>query len=110
MTDSIDRIQMHREIEEGQLRRQLELEVLAAVQHEIWSHWMKYLFSQCPEFGMGVSITRYIPADKVIHWKRQMETPYAELSEKEKDSDRDQARKVMDALAIGGFSIRENGE
>ena len=76
------------------------IEAIAAVQHEIWSHWMRYLFSQCPELGETVSApgTRFIPADKVERWMRQMETPYAELSEKEKESDRDQARKVMEAL------------
>ena len=71
------------------------IEAIAAIQHEIWSHWMKYLFSQCPDVAFGI---KCIPADKVERWMRQMETPYAELSEKEKESDRDQARKVMEAL------------
>ena len=82
-------------------------EVLAKVQHEIWSHWMKYLFSLCPEVEGSVMETRYIPHDLVERWTYQMNTPYSELSEKEKDSDRDQAKKVIDALVIGGFSIKE---
>lgn len=83
-------------------------EVLAEVQHKIWSHWMEYLFSLCPEVEGSAMETRYIPHDLVIRWTRQMNTPYSELSEKEKDSDRDQAKKVIDALVIGGFSIKEN--
>lgn len=67
-------------------------EKLSEVQHEIWSHWMKYLFSVCEQNGNG-SLT--IPVDKVKHWQRQMDTPYSDLTEREKDSDREQADKVL---------------
>ena len=76
-------------------------EILADVQHEIWAHWMDYLFSQCKEAEDGW----VIPLDKVWRWSRQIITPYSELSEREKDSDRDQAKKIIDALVIGGFSV-----
>ena len=73
-------------------------EELAALMHEIWGHWMKYLFSQCwHNFGgtgeKDGSVT--IPVQSVERWMRQMRTPYDELSEKEKDSDREQADKVL---------------
>ena len=84
MTDSIDHIQMHREIKERQ-RKGEALEILANVQHEIWSHWMKYLFSVSSQNISG-SVT--IPANLVARWTRQMNTPYAELSEKEKESEK----------------------
>lgn len=71
------------------------LEELADVQHQIWSHWMVYLFSRCQRNPDG-SVT--IPADLVTRWKGQMATDYADLSEREKHSDRDQAHKVMDVL------------
>ncbi len=35
-------------------------EACAAVQHEIWSHWMKYLFAQCESVEGGW----LIPSDK----------------------------------------------
>lgn len=60
-------------------------EKLAAIQHEIWSHWMKYMFSVCQE--MPHSGGFIIPAEKVERWKRQMETDYNDLTEKEKQSD-----------------------
>ena len=46
---------------------------------------MKYQFSQGTENEDG-SFT--IPAEKAQRWKRQMETNYTDLTEKEKDSDR----------------------
>lgn len=72
-------------------------EAAADVQHQIWAHWMKYVFSVCPQQEDGSVI---IPADKVERWKRQVDTPYRELSEKEKESDRHQADKVLSALNI----------
>lgn len=71
-------------------------EELAAVQHEIWAHWTKYQFSICQHNEDG---TITIPADKVERWSRQMNTLYSELSDKEKESDRDQADKVLKVLA-----------
>ena len=73
---------------------QKKVEDLASVQHDIWSHWMKYLFLQCEErYGDVV-----IPRDKIIKWHRQMITPYSELSEKEKESDREQVKKLLKVM------------
>lgn len=71
------------------------IEALADKQHEIWAHWMKYLFGVSRRNDDG-SVT--IPADNVERWKRQMATAYADLSEREQDSDRHQAQKIMDVL------------
>jgi len=68
------------------------LDKLADVQHGIWSHWMEYLFSVCQEYGDGNMV---IPKEKVERWKRQMKTSYSELSEPEKDSDRNVAFDVL---------------
>lgn len=64
----------------------------AALQHEIWSHWMKYLFEVSIEHEDG-SIT--IPAGKVARWKRQIDTDYDELSPEEQESDIEQAIKII---------------
>lgn len=72
-------------------------EVIADQQHQIWAHWMRYLFSVCIEEDDGCMT---IPSVFVERWKRQCATDYADLSEKEKESDRDQARKVLAALQL----------
>ena len=68
-------------------------ERLAEVQHnEIWSSWMRWVFRVSIENDDG---TATIPANLVRRWKRQIATDYADLTEREKDSDRDQADKVL---------------
>jgi len=77
-------------------------EKLAKISHEIWAHWMKYLFSIC-EFSEdpNTCITFcIIPDEYVERWQRQIETEYDKLSEKEKDNDREQANKIMKVLNI----------
>ena len=70
-------------------------ERIAAVQHEIWSHWMQYLFS-VSTYNKDGSVT--IPEDKVSRWAEQGKTDYFWLSEREKESDRDQADKILAVL------------
>jgi len=70
-------------------------ECIADVQHAIWAHWMKYMFS-CGAFNPDGSWV--MPADKAKRWTRQMNTPYSELTEKERMSDRDQADKILVVL------------
>lgn len=70
-------------------------ERLADIQHQIWSHWMRYLFQICPRNADG-SVT--IPRDKVQRWTRQLETAYLLLPENEQESDKHQADRVVKAL------------
>lgn len=79
------------------------LEKLAAQEHDRWAGWMEYLFSKC-QFkpnpaspGVG-SFEAIIPAASVDHWQRQIDTKYADLSEREKESDRVEARKTLALL------------
>ena len=69
-----------------------EIEKLADVEHKGWSRWMKYLFSVSKENEDG---TITIPKNKVDRWKRQMNTDYKDLSNKEKESDRKEVRKFL---------------
>jgi len=75
------------------------LERLAALEHEQWAHWTKYMLGRLgPLFADPEHLTReqQLAAENIDRWRRQIETPYAELSEKEKDSDREWAGRVID--------------
>lgn len=67
-----------------------DLELHASVEHEIWSHWMRYMFSTGKMNSDG---SWTMPREKVERWTRQMNMPYSELSEEEKESDRKQVLK-----------------
>lgn len=92
------------------MKKNQKEELLADKQHEIWAHWMKYQFSKCQPHKISSLNTRtkeyedietgglVIPKDLVERWKRQMETPYSKLTDKEKESDREQVRKFIDLI------------
>ena len=68
------------------------LEFHAERQHQIWAHWMVYQFSLCEEQADGSLV---IPAEKVARWKQQLATAYDELSEAERESDRQVVREHL---------------
>lgn len=77
------------------------LEALAAVEHERWSHWQRYLHSRCQQRPDG---TLVIPAELARRWTEQMTTPYEALSEREQESDREQAHEYLAVIRdyLGG--------
>ncbi len=70
-------------------------EKLAAIEHERWADWQRYMHEQC---FRAINGNLVIPANLVEQWERQIATPYAALSEKEKNSDRDQVRRYWDLV------------
>lgn len=73
-------------------------ELLAAYAHEAWSGWMSYLFSKSTRNTDG-SVT--IPRWAVERWSRQASTKYALLPEEEKQSDRDEADRLLTVIDGG---------
>lgn len=71
------------------------IEQLADKEHASWARWMEYLFATCENHNDG-SVT--IPTDLVLRWSRQAKTPYAELSEREKQSDRDEVAHILPVI------------
>jgi hypothetical protein len=74
-------------------------EKLAELAHEQWSGWMRWMF-RCGKFVAmrheGVFQTVWImPGALRERWERQMKSPYSELPEREKDSDRVEADRMM---------------
>ena len=70
-------------------------EKLAELAHKQWSDWMKHLFDKSYELPDGNVV---IPSWAARRWKRQMNTPYSELPEDEKKSDREEADRVLELL------------
>jgi len=69
------------------------LEKLAALEHEQWAHWTEYMLANMTE-------------ENVERWKRQIKTAYVDLSEKEKESDREWARRVLEIIDVEKGKIR----
>jgi ferredoxin-NADP reductase len=76
------------------------LENLAELEHKQWAHWTKYMLERLEQ--LEAEQDAHDPY-KVMHqkenWRRQIATPYSELTEKEKDSDRSWASKSLEITA-----------
>ena len=72
------------------------VEALAAYAHDAWAHWMEYLFDRLFQ-------DREIHPEDRDRWYRQAQTQYANLPEKEKQSDRRQAHRILQVLRERGF-------
>ncbi|WP_437962699.1 hypothetical protein WME76_46575 (plasmid) [Sorangium sp. So ce119] len=72
------------------------IDELAAIEHERWSHWQRYMHSKCERRPDGSLV---LPAELVRRWDAQSSTSYAALSESEKESDREQVRRYLPLIA-----------
>ncbi len=72
-------------------------EKLAELAHQQWSGWMEYFFSKCMIHDDG---TATIPKWTVERWKLQLKTSYLDLSEQEKDSDRNEAQRMISVIKM----------
>lgn len=66
-------------------------EQLAAVEHERWSHWQRYVHNKAVRQLDGSLL---LSPDLVARWEKQIETKYIDLSEAEKESDREQVGNI----------------
>jgi hypothetical protein len=57
-------------------------EKLAELEHIQWAHWTEYMLNNLTPLN-------------IARWKKQIKTPYTQLSEKEKNSDREWADRVI---------------
>ena len=67
-------------------------EQLADLEHASWSRWMVYLFNTC---GLNNDGTVTIPKDLVDRWEKQTLTDYKDLTEHEKQMDRDEIQPIL---------------
>lgn len=72
----------------------------AALEHDRWARWQHYFFSKCNlSENDGVLVTLKLPTELFERWKRQIKTPYSELSGAEKESDRKETRNYLPLIA-----------
>lgn len=69
------------------------LEKLADLEHEQWSHWTKYMLN-------------HLTQENIERWNKQIKTPYNELTELEKESDRVWVRKSITIIKGGSKNDR----
>lgn len=81
-------------------------EPLAAIEHERWSHWQRYVHNKAVRQPDGSLL---LPHDLVVRWEKQIETSYIDLSEAEKESDREQVRKYL-PLIVSALTNRLDTE
>ena len=65
----------------------IDLEAAAALEHDQWALWTAHMLDN-------------LTPDNIARWRRQIETPYAELTKKEQDKDREWAFKAAAALGV----------
>ena len=68
------------------------LDELAHIEHERWAYWQSYMHGKGTLQPDGSLL---IPRELVDRWERQIATPFTELTEQEKESDRDQVKKYL---------------
>ena len=66
----------------------------AEIEHNRWSRWQSYLFSKSEWTKDGY----LIPKELCFRWQKQIDTPYSELSEKEKESDKKEVENYLPIL------------
>jgi len=87
---------MEKERIEAALGRMLE--ALAAIEHERWSHWQRYMHDKGKLQADGSLL---LASELIQRWERQIATPYPALTEAEKESDRDQVRRYLRIIVEG---------
>lgn len=71
------------------------VEELAALEHERWAHWQDYVHAQGQRRPDGSIL---LPANLVARWERQIKTSYKDLTNEERESDREQVRRYFPLL------------
>ncbi|WP_316213760.1 MULTISPECIES: hypothetical protein [unclassified Bradyrhizobium] len=73
----------------------LLVDELAALEHQRWAHWQQYVHEKAERRPDGSLV---LPAELVARWQRQIGTRYEDLTNEEKESDREQVWKYLPIL------------
>lgn len=80
------------------------LELLSALEHDRWSRWQRYVHAMCEQGEDGALV---IPGSLVHHWQRQATTPYAHLSERERENIRQEADATVTLVRRNPIAVRK---
>ena len=81
--------------------REALIDRLAAIEHERWSHWQRYMHGKATRQDDGALL---IPADLVARWEKQIATSYADLPADEQESDKEQVERYLPIIEeVFGF-------
>jgi hypothetical protein len=80
----------------------------AALEHERWAKWQAYMHSKFVEHSDGKGDFVCLPVEFYKRWERQIATPYSELTEPEKESDREQVRPYIPLIEHIVFEAIKN--
>lgn len=69
---------------------------LAAVEHERWAHWQRYMHEKGTRLDDGSLV---LPAELIERWDEQIAKPFHALSPEEQESDREQVRRYVPLMA-----------
>jgi hypothetical protein len=69
------------------VKRKELIERLAAIEHQRWADWQGYLHAKLMGYTMAT--------DDYNRWEKQIITSYDDLSEREKQSDRDEVERYL---------------
>lgn len=84
------------------------IEKLAAIEHGRWASWQNYLHSF---LTWNKDLQAWVlPHEQKDRWQMQVNTPYAMLSEKEKQSDRDEVMRYWPLIAARESAIRREAK
>ena len=83
-------------------KEKIIIEIMASVEHERWSGWMKYMVKRMKQRKDG---TLEFDDNDFGRWMQQAITPYDRLPEEQKESDRVEARTTLKKLEEEGFEI-----
>ena len=87
--------------EKARKERKELFEKLASIEHEKWSKWQKNLLSNCMNYHNSrgeITGDLIIPRDIAGRWERQANTKYEDLTEDDKEKDREQVRRYWDLI------------
>ena len=79
-------------------------DLIADRMHTSWSRWTSWVFTCSVPDAEGGHV---IPKEKVERWKRQLNTPYSQLSEEEKKSDLWEADMILTAPGVVDGIMKE---